>query len=592
MNDFLDDLNEIFQEKDESQELKKLLSSLRELLPDLPIYICPFEKVTDGFSTEGFIPSGAVLRGISSKLKENDNNITLDDNGSRFHGIKIPDTDTFMVTSFPQNLIRQHPDIISLLISNTVNLLKAANESKVNSRMAEQYKMEKEVMSRKHSELVETNHEQYLMLRKREQDYSRLLEQEIGKQTEELKKKNLQLIRASEMKSAFIANMSHELRTPMNAIMGFIDLLLESKITDEQRDYAENVRRSASHLLDLINDILDISKIEAGKVEIIHNLFDLQTLLKNILSMFEAQAKKRNNKLQLKWDDKLPKKFSGDETRIKQIVVNLLGNAVKFTENGFIDVEIKELARSFNKVIIEISVSDTGIGIPKERQSAIFDKFTQADDSTTRKYGGTGLGLSICRQLAELMEGTLDLESEPGHGSCFSLTMGLESQEGKDKESFKTASAPECQKETVKTVSEKTQKAKILLVEDNKVNQKLFSVMIKKMGFETDIAENGLVALERIKSEKYDLILMDIQMPEMDGHTATIKIREIEKSDKRQGYKTLASPDIAVTIIGLTAHARKEDELKCYDSGMTDYLSKPVSKPKLEAMIKKHLTHQ
>lgn len=592
MNDFLDDLNEIFQEKDESQELKKLLSSLRELLPDLPIYICPFEKVTDGFSTEGFIPSGAVLRGISSKLKENDNNITLDDNGSRFHGIKIPDTDTFIVTSFPQNLIRQHPDIISLLISNTVNLLKAPNESKVNSRMAEQYKMEKEVMSRKYSELVKTNHEQYLMLRKREQDYSRLLEQEIGKQTEELKKKNLQLIRASEMKSAFIANMSHELRTPMNAIMGFIDLLLESKITDEQRDYAENVRRSASHLLDLINDILDISKIEAGKVEIIHNLFDLQTLLKNILSMFEAQAKKRNNKLQLKWDDKLPKKFSGDETRIKQIVVNLLGNAVKFTENGFIDVEIKELARSFNKVIIEISVSDTGIGIPKEKQSAIFDKFTQADDSTTRKYGGTGLGLSICRQLAELMEGTLDLESELGHRSCFSLTIGLESQEGKDKESFKTASAPECQKETVKTVSEKTQKAKILLVEDNKVNQKLFSVMIKKMGFETDIAENGLVALERIKSEKYDLILMDIQMPEMDGHTATIKIREIEKSDKRQGYKTLASPDIAVTIIGLTAHARKEDELKCYDSGMTDYLSKPVSKPKLEAMIKKHLTHQ
>jgi signal transduction histidine kinase/ActR/RegA family two-component response regulator len=589
MPDFLDELDEIFERDGNSQsEIEERLTSLETLLPGYSIAICSLMTPRPQWHGKLVLPDN-IMSGLPYDEMDETLIIPLGDDKQCFV-VRLQNSHQIVAVAKesdcgPSSCIETE----KLLVTNSVKLATSMAENLENISRATQYRHEKEAMARKHAALVEANHEQYLQLRRQEQRYAKDLEREIARQTEELRHKNEELLKASELKSEFLANMSHELRTPMNAILGFTEMLLDSGLSTEQREYASNIQSSATNLLALMNDILDLSKIEAGKLDIILAPFDICSVTQDIKTMFQPICKKRNNSFEIIIGQDVPCNLLGDCARIRQILVNLVGNAIKFTQDGKITIEVRKTSHENNQVALELSVSDTGIGITEDRQKVIFDKFTQADGTTTRKYGGTGLGLAICTQLAGLMGGTLTVESEPGRGSTFMLNLTLETynQSDNDKAAIDTKNKPE----SIPSPQKSRQKtATILIVEDNIVNQKLFSIMLSKMGYASEIADNGRIALEMIAEKQYDLLLMDIQMPEMDGYTATRQIRKMEKIIRRKEHATLDGRTDILPVIGLTAHARKEDEIRCYDAGMTGYLSKPVSRQALETMIKKNLT--
>jgi CheY-like chemotaxis protein len=429
-------------------------------------------------------------------------------------------------------------------------------------------------------------------MQEKEKNYAKNLESEIAKQTAEIRKTNQELVEASRLKSEFLANMSHELRTPMNAIIGFSELLADTELSPVQTEYALTIKQSGSGLLSLINDILDFSKIEADKLDIEQYPFKLSEVLTNICAMFDAKAAEKGINLHFYLDEQLRGEFVGDGNRLKQVLVNLTGNALKFTENGEVEVRADLGGREGDKAVVHYLVRDTGLGIAKERQTAVFEKFVQEDGTTTRKFGGTGLGLAISSRLVSLMGGHLTVESELGKGSIFRFSLifpYMEARAGKislpDKESRLQVAASKAPLAAGALETERLEAKTVLLVEDNLVNQKLASVLIQKQGLQVVVAADGLVALEKLKERRFDLILMDLQMPKMGGLEATRRIREIEQSSESGQYKGLRDQDHPVPIVGLSAHARKEDAEEGLAIGMNDFLTKPIVRAKLEAVL-------
>ncbi|MDP4146543.1 MAG: histidine kinase N-terminal 7TM domain-containing protein [Bacillota bacterium] len=373
--------------------------------------------------------------------------------------------------------------------------------------------------------------------------------------------------RASMAKGQFLANMSHEIRTPMNAVIGIAEILDNMDLSrSEQKRYIKMIVNSAESLLTVINDILDFSKIEAGKLEIEKSSFNIKESIKDTVETFKVIAEKKKIQLKCFIDENINDHVLGDVVRVRQILINLLGNSLKFTEKGEVTVSLELVRESQGEVLAAMVVSDTGIGISQDKIEVIFESFKQADNTSARKFGGTGLGLSIVKKLLELMGGSIEVKSEAGKGSTFSCYIPLQI--------IKKTKDDSNHLETEKEVTERLLNLKILLVDDNKINRQIATAYIKKLGCTADFAENGIVAVEKFEENTYDVILMDVQMPEMDGLTATRIIRSKEKDMGKH-----------IPIIALTAGALKEDIDMCKQAGMDSHISKPVKIDKLYEIL-------
>lgn len=370
---------------------------------------------------------------------------------------------------------------------------------------------------------------------------------------------------ATASKSSFLANMSHEIRTPLNAMLGFANLLENTQLNSEQQEYLKAIDTAGKNLLTIINDILDFSKIEAGMLTLESVPFSPQQLIHSVYTMFFAKAQSKELQFSLSIDPSLPPLVNGDPTRLNQVLTNLIGNAIKFTSEGSIIVSCVITGRENENVHLRISIKDSGIGISADKLTSIFERFTQAESATSRHFGGTGLGLSIAKRLLELQDGELRVKSEPGKGSEFYFTISYPIA---DEKSFQQTIVTETQHNDLRG-------KKILIVEDNPLNQKLALTVLKNEGIDASIAENGRIAVERLERENFDLILMDIQMPEMDGYQATKHIRQ---------QLNLTTP-----IIAMTANAMAGEQEKCIDAGMNDYVTKPFKTAVLLSAIGRQL---
>jgi two-component system CheB/CheR fusion protein len=377
---------------------------------------------------------------------------------------------------------------------------------------------------------------------------------------------------AVKAKQQFLSNMSHEIRTPMNAIIGFTNVLLKTALNDRQNDYINAIKTAGDALIVLINDILDLAKVDAGKMNFEHIPFNLMGSITAVLQLFEPKIKEKNLLLEEDYDPRIPPVLLGDPMRLRQILLNLIGNAVKFTNKGIINIHVQLLHEDAQKVTLEFTLTDTGIGIPEERLDHIFNDFEQAAQGTTSSYGGTGLGLAIVKKLVELQGGTISVKSKMGQGSTFGLILSFLKRDASEVSAPENNEVPE--QLPLLTTTEK-QAIKILVAEDITLNQLLIKIMIEDFGFEIEIVNNGKIAIEKLQQNKYDIILMDLRMPQMNGFEATTYIRN-----------TLNDP---IPIIALTADVTTVDVAKCIEVGMNDYISKPIDEKILYDKILKYL---